>query len=96
MNLEIDSEARKELNDFPQNHKEFIIEKFKELKRNPSGHENSGLIRVGGAQVFKFVMKQGSKGGKDYRAVYDIGPGRCENIFYIPQRRRIRQRRIIG
>lgn len=78
MDVKIKEEALKDLESFEDPHKDWILNKIEELSDKPTEHEKCGIIRVRGKQVFKYVMKQGSKGGKDYRAIYDIENGRVE------------------
>ncbi|MFB6144527.1 MAG: type II toxin-antitoxin system RelE/ParE family toxin [Candidatus Nanohaloarchaea archaeon] len=72
MNLEFDSEDRSELLGFEEEHQEYVLSRLKELRSGPTSHEDSGLIQVGGRNLFKYVMKEGSRGGRDFRAVYDV------------------------
>jgi mRNA-degrading endonuclease RelE of RelBE toxin-antitoxin system len=82
MRVDFDPKAREELENLKKEHRAFVLTRIEELQENPTSHENSGLIRVGGRQVFKYVMKEGSKGGKDYRAVYDV-EGQSVKIFAV-------------
>jgi mRNA-degrading endonuclease RelE of RelBE toxin-antitoxin system len=72
MKLEIMEKALQDISDLESPVRDWIMNSLQELESRPIAHPNSGLIRVKGQQVFKYVMKQGSKGGKDYRAIYDI------------------------
>jgi mRNA-degrading endonuclease RelE of RelBE toxin-antitoxin system len=72
MDVIIEPEAEEDLKDVEPGHRSYVKRKLQELSDDPTGNDKSGLIRIGGRQVFKFVMKEGSKGGKDYRAVYDV------------------------
>lgn len=72
MDLVIEPEAEEDLESFEEKHRSYIIQKLRELREKPASHEKSDTIRIAGRQVFKYVMKEGGKGGKDFRAVYDI------------------------
>ena len=78
MDVKIKEQALNDLEKFEGPHRDWILDKIEELADKPTEHEKCSLIRVRGRQVFKYVMKQGSKGGKDYRAIYDIENGRLE------------------
>ena len=78
MKLEIKEKALQDISSLEKPVKDCIMNRLQELESRPTAHPNSGLIRVKGQQVFKYVMKQGSKGGKDYRAVYDIEGDKIE------------------
>ena len=72
MDIDISKASLKDLEKFDEDHQDWIFNKIEELANNPTNHESSGLVLISGAQVFKYVMKKGSKGGKDYRAIYNI------------------------
>jgi mRNA-degrading endonuclease RelE of RelBE toxin-antitoxin system len=75
MDLIIEPEAEEDLNNIKEQHRAFIRERLQELKKKPINHPNADYVRVKGREVFKYVMKKDSKGGKDYRAIYDIRNG---------------------
>ncbi len=72
MELVVEPEAEDDLTQFKEEHQQYVLEQLKELKQSPTGHESSDTIRVKGRPVFKYKMKEGDRGGKDFRAVYDI------------------------
>jgi mRNA-degrading endonuclease RelE of RelBE toxin-antitoxin system len=76
MRVDFDPKAREELENLKKEHRAFVLTRIEELQENPTSHENSGLIRVGGRQVFKYVMKEGSKGVKDYSLIFCLSSGR--------------------
>lgn len=80
MKIIVEPEAQSDIREHPETHQEFILNKLAELEQRPVGHENSDSIKIRNREVFKYVMKQGSKGGKDYRAVYDIIDGEIRVI----------------
>ena len=72
MEVIIEPEVVQDLSGLNREQKKYVRERLEELEENPTGHEDSGLIRVRGRQVFKFVMKDGDRDELDFRAVYDI------------------------
>ena len=96
MNLSIEPEAENDLKQFDVEHRKFILEKLRELEEKPTGHENSDTIRIKGRQVFKYVMKQGSRGGKDYRAVYDIRDNKIKVIAIFHRDKGYRKEKLDG
>jgi len=71
MKVKVEPEAVEDLKDLNKDQQNYIEQCLVELEENPTDHEDSGLIRVRGRQVFKFVMKEDAD-GFDFRAVYDI------------------------
>lgn len=82
MKLVVEPEAVQDLKDFSKKQQEYVRNRLGELEENPTGHEDSGLIRVRGRQVFKFVMKDGGDKQLDFRAVYDID-GRAVRVHAV-------------
>ena len=77
LRVELHVEAEKELHNFSEEVKQELKSRLAELEDNPTGHRNSGQIQVNGGPIFKYVMKEGGRGGKiDHRAVYDIQDGK--------------------
>jgi mRNA-degrading endonuclease RelE of RelBE toxin-antitoxin system len=72
MKIEFKEKALEDIEDLEEKRKDWILEKLGELTERPTGHPRSDVIRVKGNQMFKYVMKEGRKGGRDYRAIYDI------------------------
>lgn len=72
MELIIEPEAEEDLKQLEKEYQKYIKERLQELKSKPTGHEDSDTIRIQGRQIFKYIMKEGSRGRKDFRAVYDI------------------------
>lgn len=72
MDLVVEPEAERDLKQFDTEYQSYILKRLKELEENPASHEGCDTIQVKGRPVFKYVMKQGSRGGKDFRAIYDI------------------------
>ena len=73
MEIIVEPEAEEDLKQFDRQSQQYIKDRLEELKKQPTGHEDSDTIRVKGRQLFKYVMKENDKrGGNDYRAVYDI------------------------
>lgn len=72
MKVTLEPEAVSDLDDLTDRQKKFVRDCLQELEDNPIGHDDSGLIRVRGRQVFKFVMKDSASEKLDFRAVYDI------------------------
>ncbi len=72
MELDFDPEAADELREIKKEHREYITARLRELKEKPLEHQDSDNIQIRGRTVFRYTMKEGKKGGKDYRAVYDI------------------------
>jgi len=72
MNIILEPEAEADLKSLEESHQKFVKERLQKLRDNPTGNSDSGLIKVDGGSVFKYVMKDKGRGGKDYRAVYDI------------------------
>ncbi|MFB6158265.1 MAG: hypothetical protein ABEJ95_01245 [Candidatus Nanohalobium sp.] len=63
MEIIIEPEAEEDLKEIKEEHRPYIRNRLQELKQNPINREDSAYIRVKGREVFKYVMKQGSKGG---------------------------------
>lgn len=82
MKLEIKEKALQDISEIEKPAKDWIMNRLQDLESQPTSHPDSGLIRVKGRQLFKYVMKEGSKGGKDYRAVYDVR-GQSINVLAI-------------
>jgi mRNA-degrading endonuclease RelE of RelBE toxin-antitoxin system len=84
MDLVVEPEAKEDLTRFEEEHQKYILNRLEELKDKATGHEDSNLIKVQGRSVFKYVMKEGGRGGRDFRAVYDIRNGeiRLVAIFH--------------
>lgn len=84
MKVRIEPEAEEDLKQFGKEDQRYIRDRLLELEKRPTGHEDSDVIMVGGRQVLKYVMKSGTRGGRDYRAVYDIREGkiRVAAIFH--------------
>ena len=78
MDIEIKKAALEDINNFNEKHSQWIFSKIEELADKPTQNKSTGLIQVKSKQVFKYVMKQGSKGGKDYRAIFDIQNGKIQ------------------
>ncbi|QGA80937.1 type II toxin-antitoxin system RelE family toxin [Candidatus Nanohalobium constans] len=78
MEVKIKERALEDVEGFKESHRAWVIDKIMELETEGTNHRNADLIRVNGRQVFKYVMKKGSKGGKDYRAIFDIENNRIE------------------
>lgn len=72
MELILEPEAEQDLERIKSEHQSFVKAKLEELEDKSTGHENSEYIRINQREVFKYVMKIGNRGGKDYRAIYDI------------------------
>lgn len=72
MKVTVEPDAVSDLDDLTERQKRFVRDCLQELEDNPTSHKSSGLIRVKGRQVFKFVMKHGDDESLDFRAVYDI------------------------
>lgn len=88
MDIIIEPEAEKDLKEVKkQNHRRFIRSKLQELGINPTNHENTKLIRIKNRHLYRFKMKEGNRGGRDYRAIYDIIEGeiRIISIFHRDQ-----------
>lgn len=88
MDVIIEPEAEEDLREIEKDsHRSFIRKRLKELEGKPTNHENSKLIRAGDQQVYRYTMKKGKKGGKDYRTIYDIIEGeiRAVSIFHRDQ-----------
>lgn len=82
MNVTLEPEAVSDLDGLTDRQKRFVRDCLQELEDNPTGHDDSGLIRVRGRQVFKFVMKHSDDQSLDFRAVYDID-GECVKVYAI-------------
>lgn len=81
MDIVIQPEAVEDIKGLQKEHQEYIKNRLQELGEKPTGHSDVDTIRVRGKQVFKYVMKKdGDRGGKDYRAVYDIQEGEIKVI----------------
>lgn len=72
MHLIVEPEAEKDLKKFEEEYQNYILKRLEELEDKITKHDDSDNIQVNGRPVFKYVMKEGNKGGKDFRAVYDI------------------------
>lgn len=72
MKLKIKEEALRDIEDLDEDRREWIIERIEELKQTPTSHPESALIRVNDRDVYRYKMKEDKRGGKDYRAIYDI------------------------
>jgi mRNA-degrading endonuclease RelE of RelBE toxin-antitoxin system len=72
MDLIVEPEAEDDLKQFDKEHQQYILDRLQELEEKTTGHKDSETIRVQGRTVFKYVMKEGIRGGKDFRAVYDV------------------------
>ena len=83
MQLYIEPEAEEDIRDLEKSHQEYVLNRLQELRDQPTGHKDSDTIRIRDRQVFKYVMKKdNTRGGKDYRAIYDIN-GENINIIAI-------------
>jgi mRNA-degrading endonuclease RelE of RelBE toxin-antitoxin system len=76
LKVELHPDAEKELDRFKPSIKKKIKAKLRELEEQPTGHEDSDLIKVKGRNVFKYKMKNQAL---DHRAVYNI----IQNTVYI-------------
>lgn len=72
MDLIVEPEAEDDLKQFSQKHQQYILDCLHELEEQTTGHKDSDTIKVQGRTVFKYMMKEGKRGGEDFRAVYDI------------------------
>lgn len=77
-------EARETLQSLPEKVKDSIREGVEELKSNPTGHENSKIIKIAGREVYRLKVKEERSGKIDHRVVYDIEKGkiRIYSIFH--------------
>jgi mRNA-degrading endonuclease RelE of RelBE toxin-antitoxin system len=80
MEFIVEPEAEEDLKKFEEEHQQFILNRLEELEEETTGHEDSDTIRIDGKTVFKFRMKEGVRGGKDFRAVYDIQDGKIKVV----------------
>ncbi|NMJ77168.1 hypothetical protein GLU64_02030 [Nanohaloarchaea archaeon] len=78
MDLILEPEAEEDLRDVKPEHREFIKKELEELSKEPSSHQNTKLIRIQGKHVYRYAMKKGKRGGKDYRAIYRINETKDE------------------
>jgi mRNA-degrading endonuclease RelE of RelBE toxin-antitoxin system len=77
LEIELHTQAKEELENFSPSVKEKIKAELRELEEKPTGHENSGTVEIKQRTVFRYVIKEGNRGGKiDHRAVYDIQNGK--------------------
>jgi len=65
-------EAKKEIKDFSPEVRDRVRSKFKEIKANPTGHEDVKLIQVKGSQIYRLKIKDSRGSEIDHRAVFDI------------------------
>ena len=72
MDLIVEPEAEDDLKQFNEERQQYILDRLQELEEKATSHKDSDTIKVQGRTVFKYVMKEGKKGGKDFRAVYNI------------------------
>lgn len=73
MKLNPHPEVYREFTEFSPQTQKYLWNRLKELKSSPTGHEDIENITVQGRTVFKYVMKEGSRGGdRDHRAIFDI------------------------
>ena len=56
MKLEIKEKALDDISHLEQTEKDWIMDRLPELEDEATAHQDSGLIRVRGKQVFKYVM----------------------------------------
>jgi len=73
MEVIIEPEAENDLKKHvKQEDRKYVKERLEDLSEAPTNNPDTDTIEIRGRTVFKYVMKEGSKGGKDYRAVFDI------------------------
>lgn len=73
MEVIIEPEAENDLKKHvKQEDRKYVRERLEDLSEAPTNNPDTDTIEIRGRTVFKYVMKEGSKGGKDYRAVFDI------------------------
>ncbi|MFB6244953.1 MAG: type II toxin-antitoxin system RelE/ParE family toxin [Candidatus Nanohaloarchaea archaeon] len=84
MNVEFVDEAKKDLRDLNKKQLKAIRSKIRELRNNPTDHEDSKLIRIKGREIFRLEIKEERRGSVDHRAIYDIEDGkiRIYGIIY--------------
>lgn len=84
MNIEFVNGAEKDLEDLNNHQLITIKSKIRELEDDPTGHEDSKLIRVKGRDSYRLEIKEERRGEIDHRAIYDIESGeiRIYSVIY--------------
>lgn len=68
--------AIEEISEFPNEVRDRIRKKIEELKDDPTGHEDSKLIRIAGREVYRLEIRDSRGSELDHRAVYDYENGK--------------------
>jgi len=77
--------AIEDVQQFPEKVRKEVRSKIDQLKDNPTGHEDSKIIRVGKRQIYRLEIREERGGEVDHRAVYDIEDGKIR-IFMVIDR----------
>lgn len=72
MKVEFVNGAKKDLEDLEKEQLKTVRSKIQELKDDPTGHEDSKLIRIKGRDIYRLEIKEERDGEIDHRAIYDI------------------------
>ena len=84
MNIEFVDGAEEDLRELNQKQLRIIKARIKELKDDPTGHDDSKLIRIKGRDIYRLEIKEERRGEIDHRAIFDIENGkiRIYSVFY--------------
>jgi mRNA-degrading endonuclease RelE of RelBE toxin-antitoxin system len=72
MDLKIKEKALEDIENLDEDTREWILNRIEDLEENPTSHPDSALIEIDGRKVYRYRIKKNKRGGKDYRAIYDI------------------------
>mgnify|MGYP005865801383 CR=1 FL=1 len=72
MNIDFVDGAIEDLKKLNKRQLEIIKDKVEELEDDPTGHEDSKLIRIKGRDICRLEIKEERKGEIDHRVIYDI------------------------
>ena len=71
MDVVYSDRAIEEISSFSEEVRDKIRSKIERLKNNPTGHENSKLIRIAGREIYRLEIRDSRGAEFDHRAVYD-------------------------
>ena len=72
MNSEFTEEARKDLFALNKRQQTAIKRKVKEIEKDPTGHEESKIIRIGSRSIYRVKVKEERDAEIDHRIIYDL------------------------